>query len=370
MSVKLSNSNLFMKKQPNFPMKREFEDFNDDNDNKDQIDSNASSDVNSESSDLENSGPNDEVNNTALDYTENTLALHPVADFIKREFLPDFDFSNPFRNQNLAFKDGFQNTRSPFLLPTQLYKSFLASLGKRRRNVADCYSFYPRNMLFSNGFPTETSDDENNGDGTSDSPDEKAGASSAFVWSGGGVTGSGGQEQAAAQPAAVPTGTSGGGGAQGLVHWMSVMAEHMGGGHHDPSHYALPPWNNGGMDHCQQKDGLEYAAWSRPRGAMAIKQGYEAKMSTGDGTVGGHQKADDRLGHHQSMSQMLYGAGLGPGRSGSSSSSPVGGTNAGSGLLVVPQPLGKGPTKLQPLHAHARKYHCKMCPQVSLNNFF
>lgn len=44
------------------------------------------------------------------------------------------------------------------------------------------------------------------------------------------------------------SGTSGGGGAQGLVHWMSVMAEHMGGGHHDPSHYALPPWNNGGMD--------------------------------------------------------------------------------------------------------------------------
>ncbi|CAB3233008.1 unnamed protein product [Arctia plantaginis] len=86
-------------------------------------------------------------------------------------------------------------------------------------------------------------------------------------------------------------------------------------------------------------------------------------MSTGDGTIGGHQKVDDRLGHHQSMSQMLYGAGLGPGRSGSSSSSPVGGTNTGSGLLVVPQPLGKGPTKLQPLHAHARKYHCKMCPQ-------
>ncbi|RVE48359.1 hypothetical protein evm_007019 [Chilo suppressalis] len=165
-------------------------------------------------------------------------------------------------------------------------------------------------------------------------PIKKAGASSAFVWSGGGVAG-GGQEQPTAQPAAVPTGTSGGGGAQGLVHWMSVMAEHMGGGHHDPSHYALPPWNNGGVD---------------------------AKMSTADGSVA-HQKADERLGHHQSMSQMLYGAGLGPGRSGSSSSSPVGGTNTGSGLLVVPQPLGKGPTKLQPLHAHARKYHCKMCPQ-------
>ncbi|CAK1546654.1 unnamed protein product [Leptosia nina] len=84
-------------------------------------------------------------------------------------------------------------------------------------------------------------------------------------------------------------------------------------------------------------------------------------MTTGDGTM--HQKTDERLGHHQSMSQMLYGTSLGPGRSGSSSSSPVGGANTGSGLLVVPQPLGKGPTKLQPLHAHARKYHCKMCPQ-------
>ncbi|VVC96384.1 unnamed protein product [Leptidea sinapis] len=92
--------------------------------------------------------------------------------------------------------------------------------------------------------------------------------------------------------------------------------------------------------HCQQKDGLDYAAWSRPRGTMAIKQGYEAKMNTGDGSI--HQKTDDRLG--------------------SSSSSPVGATNTASGLLVVPQPLGK-PTKLQPMHAHARKYHCKMCPQ-------
>ncbi|CAH0731515.1 unnamed protein product, partial [Brenthis ino] len=338
----------------NFPMKREFEEFN--SENKDQ--DNSFSDANSETSDVENN-PSDEGASTALDYTENTLSLHPVADFIKKEFLPELDFANPFRNQNLSFKDGFQNARSPFLLPTQLYKSFLATLGKRRRNVADCYSLYSRNMLFSNSF-LETSDDENNTDRISNSPDEKAGASSAFVWSGGGVTGGGGQEQAPAQPAAVPTGTSGGGGAQGLVHWMSVMAEHMGGGHHDPSHYALPPWNNGGVDHCQQKDSLDYAAWSRPRGTMTIKQGYEAKMSTGDGTVGGHQKADDRIGHHQSMSQMLYGAGLGPG---SSSSSPVGGTNT-SGLLVVPQPLGKGPSKLQPLHTHARKYHCKMCPQV------
>lgn len=30
--------------------------------------------------------------------------------------------------------------------------------------------------------------------------------------------------------------------------------------------------------HCQQKDSLDYAAWSRPRGAMTIKQGYEVRI--------------------------------------------------------------------------------------------
>ncbi|KAH9628945.1 hypothetical protein HF086_006314, partial [Spodoptera exigua] len=208
----------------NLQMKREFEDFNTDENKMDPIDSNNSSDGNSETSDLENNGPNEDAT-AALDYTENALSMHPVADFIKKEFLPDFDFSNPFRNQNLGFKDGFQNT--PFLLPTQLYKSFLASLGKRRRNVAECYSLYPRNMLFSNGFGLEASDDETNGDRVTDSPDE-------YLFS--------------ILTIMVFPGTSGGGGAQGLVHWMSVMAEHMGGGHHDPSHYALPPWNNGGVD--------------------------------------------------------------------------------------------------------------------------
>ncbi|CAB3242656.1 unnamed protein product [Arctia plantaginis] len=245
MSVTMTNPNLFMTNPINLQMKREFDEFTTDENKMDQVDCNNSSDGNSESSDLENNGPNEDTT-TALDYTENALSMNPVADFIKKEFLPDLDFSNPFRNQSLGFKNGFQN--APFLLPTQLYKSFLASLGKRRRNMTDCYSLYSRNMLFSNGFGLEASDDEANADRVTDSPDEKAGASSAFVWSGGGVTGGGGQDQAAAQPAAVPTGTSGGGGAQGLVHWMSVMAEHMGGGHHDPSHYALPPWNNGGVD--------------------------------------------------------------------------------------------------------------------------
>lgn len=150
---------MYLKNPIDLQLKREFEETKMDNN-----ESNNSSDANSEMSDLENS-PDDNAT-TPLDYTDNALNLHPVADFIKKEFLPDFDFGNPFRNQM-----GFNQNRSPFLLPTQLYKSFLASLGKGRRNVADCYSLYPRNMLFSNGFRTETSDDENSGRNT-DSPDE------------------------------------------------------------------------------------------------------------------------------------------------------------------------------------------------------
>lgn len=167
MFVTLSNS--YIKNPMNLQMKREFEEFNGDaNDSKIDQNDNNSSDAHSETSDLENNGPGEET--AALDYTENALTLNPVADFIKKEFLPDFNFSNPFRNQTLSIKDGLQN-RSPFLLPTQLYKTFLASLGKRRRNISDCYSLYPRNMLFSNGFGTEVSDDEN-GDRTTDSPNE------------------------------------------------------------------------------------------------------------------------------------------------------------------------------------------------------
>lgn len=166
MSVTLSNSNVFLKKQMNYPMKREFEEYS----NEESKERNENfGDANSEASDVENN-PNDETN-TALDYTENALTFNPVADFIKKEFLPELNFTNPFRNQNLTFKDGFHN-RSPFLLPTQLYKSFLATLSKRRRNVADCYSLYSRNMLFSNGFSLDTSDDENNLDRISNSPDE------------------------------------------------------------------------------------------------------------------------------------------------------------------------------------------------------
>lgn len=169
MSVTLTNPNLFMTNPINLQMKREFDEFTTDENKMDQVDSNNSSDGNSEGSDLENNGPNEDTT-AALDYTENTLSMNPVADFIKKEFLPDLDFTNPFRNQTLGFNDGFQN--APFLLRTQLYKSFLASLGKRRRNMTDCYSLYSRNMLFSNGFGLEASDDETNADRVTESPDE------------------------------------------------------------------------------------------------------------------------------------------------------------------------------------------------------
>ncbi|KAK9721057.1 hypothetical protein QE152_g21729 [Popillia japonica] len=77
-----------------------------------------------------------------------------------------------------------------------------------------------------------------------------------------------------AQSGGSPSGPQGGGvgtqGAQGLVHWMSVMAEHM-----DPavSHYMS--WN---QDQCGQHGKDDYPNWTR--NTMGInKQGYEAKMN-------------------------------------------------------------------------------------------
>lgn len=168
MSLTISNTNFAMKNAmnlPNLPLKRELLDtseYNEDIDSK-TIEHNDSD--NSEISDLENN-PSDETTKAALDFSEHHR------DLIKKEFLLEFEFgSNLFRNQNLGFKNESFNGRSPFLLPTQLYKNFLANLGKRRRNVAD-WSLYPRNMLFPNGLGLDASDDENNGDRTTDSPDE------------------------------------------------------------------------------------------------------------------------------------------------------------------------------------------------------
>lgn len=183
MSITLSPSsiNYSIKNAIDIPLKRELVDTGEfgneeliENKMEDQNESNHStSDANSDVSDLENNGTSPEhgSESTALDYSENSLALHPVADFIKKEFLPDFS-SNLFRSQNIPFKaDSFGNhARSPFLLPTEIYKNFLASLGKRKRNsLTDCYSLYPRNMLFSSNFGLDVSDDENNGD----SPNEE-----------------------------------------------------------------------------------------------------------------------------------------------------------------------------------------------------
>ncbi|GBP12262.1 hypothetical protein EVAR_6429_1 [Eumeta japonica] len=293
-----SGINFNGKQQMNVPMKREAEssDFDDSgrvNEDKTinlSTDSVLSSD---EVSDIEGGAhAGDSTNNLPLDYTENALSSLPVADLIKKEFIPEFDFGNSIFNQNMRFKtEDFRRNGTPFLLSSELYKNFLNNLGKRNSNnsLTDCYALYPRNILFSNGIGTEVSDDESNVVRDTDSPEEevvrklspsteteknvicpillyihkrianmvfevcrgmfqKAGASAAFVWSGGGA---GPPAQPAPQPAdAHPAGVgvgAGGGGAQGLVHWMSVMAEHMGGAHPDAP-YALPPWNNGAVD--------------------------------------------------------------------------------------------------------------------------
>lgn len=106
--------------------------------------------------------------NETTEETNNTFDPHPL-DYIKKEFLLDFG-SNLFRNQNPFKADSYP--KSPFLLPTQLYKNFLANLEKRRRNVADCYSLYQRNLLFSNGLGFEPTDDDGQGERSTDSPDE------------------------------------------------------------------------------------------------------------------------------------------------------------------------------------------------------
>lgn len=166
MSLTLSNTNFAINAPINLtdlPMKRELIETTEYADDGSKITEQNESDI-SESSDLENN-PTEE--SKALDYSD-----HPPVDFIKKEFLLEFDFGNSlFRGQNIGFKNDSFGTRSPFLLPTQLYKNFLATLGKRRSSAAECFSLYQRNMLFPNGLGFDNSDDEN-GDRNADSPDE------------------------------------------------------------------------------------------------------------------------------------------------------------------------------------------------------
>ncbi|XP_031330613.1 uncharacterized protein LOC116161417 [Photinus pyralis] len=130
--------------------------------------------------------------------------------------------------------DTYNNNQ--LLLPAQFYKTLLAK-AVLSSNGDDKASLY-KNMLFHK-----------------DNFDQKA-----FGWDG---------TQTGGSPAGPQTGGVGGQGAQGLVHWMSVMAEHM-----DPavSHYM---WN---QEQCGQHGKDDYPNWTR--GTMGMnKQGYESKMN-------------------------------------------------------------------------------------------
>ncbi|XP_024081491.1 zinc finger protein rotund-like isoform X3 [Cimex lectularius] len=197
-----------------------------------------------------------------------------------------------------------------------------------------------------------------------------------LVW-GGECGGSGG--------GAVATNSRCGGGAapqqgQGLVHWMSVMAEHMNTVAHDtpPVHYM---WNGGveskkmgwgsddGRSFFDQQCGphaKEEYVW--PRQSM-VKQGYEAKMNDSQNNQGMHKGVDDN-GH---QAGVYGGAAPRTQSSGSSSASPPAGSGAlpPPSMLIVPHPLSNQ-TKAEAQHhvvtqnGSGRKYQCKMCPSFQI----
>ncbi|XP_068901321.1 zinc finger protein rotund-like isoform X3 [Tenebrio molitor] len=160
----------------------------------------------------------------------------------------------------------------------------------------------------------------------------------AFGWDG---------AQSGGSPSGPQSGGVGGQGAQGLVHWMSVMAEHM-----DPAMSHYMSWNQ----ECGQHAKDDYPNWTR--NTMGInKQGYEAKMNDHNQM---HQKNMEE--HHMGGTPGLYTSG----RSTSSSSSP-GVAGSSPALLVVPQPINA--TKMGGMQnggPQPRKYQCKMCPQETL----
>nr|XP_053640605.1 zinc finger protein rotund-like isoform X1 [Cherax quadricarinatus] len=135
---------------------------------------------------------------------------------------------------------------------------------------------------------------------------------------------------------------------QGLVHWMSVMAEHMNNPHHDAMHYM---WN-----------------------------GVESKMNV---TPDQHNSSSPmHKGHPNSLDERLDGRGLeiphnmAPAslyaRSNGSASSASPPTVSTPSMLIVPQPINAAkmpPTppgigQNPPNNGSARKYQCKMCPQL------
>ncbi|XP_044260999.1 zinc finger protein rotund-like isoform X2 [Tribolium madens] len=225
--------------------------------------------------------------------------------------------------------DSYNNNQ--LLLPTQFYKTLLAKAVLSSSND-DKTSVYKNMLQFHKDREFEQK---------------------AFGWDG---------AQSGGSPSGPQSGGVGGQGAQGLVHWMSVMAEHM-----DPAMSHYMSWNQ----ECGQHAKDDYPNWTR--NTMGInKQGYEAKMNEHNQM---HQKTlgyasncyfqppttkknlDD---HHMGGTPGLYTSG----RSTSSSSSP-GVAGSSPALLVVPQPINA--TKMGGMQnggPQPRKYQCKMCPQV------
>ncbi|XP_054269625.1 zinc finger protein rotund-like isoform X2 [Macrosteles quadrilineatus] len=179
----------------------------------------------------------------------------------------------------------------------------------------------------------------------------------AFVWEGAGGQHGGGGSAGVSGAHGKCGGPAGGQGQGNLVHWMSVMAEHMnnvGTNHHDGIHYMA--WN-GGVEQCgpHAKD-MDYS-WGRQ--SMA-KQGYEAKMSTDQQT--NHGVDDGRMDPPGGLGGLYGGAARSHSSSSSSASPPH-----GAATLIVPHPLAaKGPDQHHVVthNGSGRKYQCKMCPTV------
>ncbi|KAI5756064.1 hypothetical protein M8J77_021703 [Diaphorina citri] len=201
----------------------------------------------------------------------------------------------------------------------------------------------------------------------------------AFVWSSasepphnvaGGGTGSTGHSNKCVPVAGGPTGGGPQGNQappQGLVHWMSVMAEHMNNAannvaHHDAVHYM---WN-GAVDQCgpHGKD-VDYT-WSRQ---SMMKQGYEAKMNTDQQNNNNNnnnqslQKAIEENGHQTNGAIYNNGTPRSHSTSSNSLSPPAGAQPA---MLIVPHPLTSNQKEHHVVthNGSGRKYQCKMCPST------
>ncbi|KAI5749965.1 hypothetical protein M8J76_011814 [Diaphorina citri] len=281
-----------------------------------------------------------------------------------------------------------------FMFSSELYYKQLLALGKAAAAGKMCFnsikikdSATPINCSISDkakfNSDNEPEDNEegegNNEEDEDDEHDNNNEKAAAFVWSSasepphnvaGGGTGSTGHSNKCVPVAGGPTGGGPQGNQappQGLVHWMSVMAEHMNNAannvaHHDAVHYM---WN-GAVDQCgpHGKD-VDYT-WSRQ---SMMKQGYEAKMNTDQQNNNNNnnnqslQKAIEENGHQ--TNDAIYNNGTPRSHSTSSNSlSPPAG--AQPAMLIVPHPLTSNQKEHHVVthNGSGRKYQCKMCPST------